>query len=93
MKDEKLIPNGIYCYGCPYYKYIETIQLFKNNGEICPSRNECKEECGTTDSTSCTIKIIRCEYMDYTDYTEDTLLWDMVKECGVNDEIIEEDYK
>lgn len=30
--------------------------------------------------------IYRCEYMNYTDFNEESLLWDYVKECGVKDE-------
>lgn len=32
-----------------------------------------------------TYSIYRCEYMNYTDFEEDSLLWDGVKECGVKD--------
>lgn len=94
IKDKSKIPGGIYCYNnngtCPYYNYVRTDRLYENNGEKCPHRDKCDEECGTDSTNSCTVKVVECKYMRYVDECEDSLLWDMVKECGINGEIDEE---
>ena len=88
--DKSLIPKGIYCYDengiCPYWKYLGLNESYLNNGEKCEFRDACEEECGTNDNNSCVSRIVRCEYLDYTDETENSLLWDQCKECGINDE-------
>ena len=88
--DKSLIPKGtIYCYGengaCPYHRYIETIKLYENNGENCEYRKTCDGICGTEPNNSCKILVYRCEYMDYTDKEQESLLWDSIKECGENE--------
>ena len=87
------IPKGTpYCYmidtegkyhGCPWRKHIDTI--YYNLDEInCPHNLTCnsKDICWQTPRTSCKIEVYRCEYLGYTDYEEESLLWDAVKECG-----------
>lgn len=83
---KKWIPKGIYCHGdgtkknpnCKWRKYIKTVKLNKAN---CPSSSTCKEECWTKPNNSCQERVYRCEYLKYTDYHEDSLLWDACKEC------------
>lgn len=79
---KKYIPkNTVYCKDCPWLKYIKTTILNKDN---CEFANECDLKCQTSPETSCRYKVYRCEYMGFTDYKENTLLWDGVKECGVS---------
>lgn len=89
--DKSVIPKGIYCYDekgmCPYHKYIKTVLLHENNGENCEHREDCDETCGTEFHNTCKVLIYRCEYMDYTDVEQESLLWDQVKECCENDEV------
>lgn len=91
---KKWIPNGIYCHGnlgsdynrkrnppCKWLKYITT----KNsNTTNCEFTKQCKgvkdNKCG-----GCSIEVYRCEYMNYTDWEEDSYLWDECKECGIKD--------
>lgn len=82
--------NTNYCYTttenetivCPWYKFIGIKKYDKTN---CEFANTCKEECWSHPLTSCKDRIVRCEYLDYTDEKEDTLLWNRCKECGVNE--------
>lgn len=30
-------------------------------------------------------KIFKCEYMNFIDFNEDSLIWDSCKECGIKD--------
>jgi hypothetical protein len=83
---KKWIPKGMYCHsngGCKWWKYIKTIKLHRDIN--CEHKNTCKEECWTTPKNSCQVKVCRCEYMGYTDWNEESLLWDKVKECGIKD--------
>jgi hypothetical protein len=83
---KKWIPNGFYCHGagtkknpyCKWRKYITTINRNKNN---CEFVNDCKTE----DCATCCDIVYRCEYMKYTDFKQESLLWDACKECGVKD--------
>jgi len=89
---KKWIPkNTIYCYDCKWWKFIKVIELNRYNIN-CPN-NDCKDKdkCWTTPSTSCRVKVCRCEYLGYTDSNEDSLLWDRCKECGVSTDFIEGD--
>jgi hypothetical protein len=86
---KKWIPkNTIYCYDynglCKWHKYIKTVKLNKSN---CESANTCKHECWSSPNTSCKIKIYKCEYLNFTDWNEDSYLWDQCKECGEHDNI------
>ena len=79
----KYIPKDtIYCRHCPWLKYITTIKLNKTN---CEYANTCEEVCWAKPETSCHIPVYRCEYLDYTDWKKESLLWDGVKECGVGE--------
>lgn len=83
---KKWIPkNTPYCDGCKWHKYIKTIE-YNHHERNCPNDNECeyRDKCWTTESTSCQVKVYRCEYLGYTDCNEDSLLWDGVKECGIS---------
>lgn len=79
---KKYIPkHTLYCRNCPWRKYITTIILNKSN---CEYANECDLECQTSPESSCHIIVYRCEYLGFTDWKQETLLWDGVKECGVS---------
>ena len=93
---KKWIPkNTIYCDGCKWRKYIKTRFLHKNPEELkvhglknvvverCKYADECEGKCWTNEQTRCYTEVWRCEYMGYTDYDQDSLLWDGCKECGV----------
>lgn len=82
---EKLIPkNTPYCDNCPWRKFIKTIE-YNHNEKNCPYNGDCEDEgkCWTTPKTSCRVRVYRCEYLDYTDWTEESLLWDGCKECDI----------
>lgn len=89
---ENNIPKGIYCYDengtCPYYEEVGTL-YFSNKPEkkelLCDIFSECTKDDPTTRCV-CPTKVIRCRYLDFTDFEEKTLLWDKVKECGINDD-------
>lgn len=76
--DETLIPSGMYCY--------RVVSTDKHTGHLnihrCPYwvlRDDKREmECG------------ECTAFGIKDWEDDTLLWDSVKECGVNEEYMEE---
>lgn len=78
-------PKGVYCYDnnglCPYYKQLGSI---KYNRE--PQNDEllCIYDCNLYPNRcrGCESKVIHCDYLDYTDFDQDTLLWDRVKECN-----------
>lgn len=87
---KKYIPKGtLYCNNCKWDKYITTIKLHRDTN--CKHKNECNEECWTKPNNSCRIHVHRCEYLNYTDWEQDSLLWDGCKECGVS-EISKEEY-
>lgn len=102
-KDEmkKLIPKGIYCDSgnerCPWFQHIEDRKIHaqppSKEYALCEVSSECGENCWTTLETSCRQyqSVARCEYMDFTDWDEETLLWDGVKECGENDDLNDEE--
>ena len=80
---KKYIPYGQYCYGkngyCKYRKYLGVKKLNRTN---CDSANTCNEKCWTKPNNSCQERIYKCEYLNYIDYHEDSLLWDACKDCG-----------
>ena len=79
---KKWIPkNTCYCYGnklvsCKWHKSLGINIL---NKETC----EYAELCDTCHNCDC--KITKCEYLNYTDFEEETHLWDQCKECNVSD--------
>ena len=87
---KKWIPEGCYCSGtgtkkypnCKWRKYCGTKKLNKDN---CEFANECEGNCWTNPQNSCTHIIYKCEYMNFTDFNQDSLLWDGCKECGIKD--------
>ena len=92
--DKSKIPYGMYCYGrggrsdkCPYWEYIETIIFYKDSKNNCDSYDKCEDndKCGTSFRTSCKVDVIKCNYLNLIDKDEKTLLWDQVKECGINE--------
>lgn len=78
---KKWMPKDtVYCENCKWRHYITTIKRDKNN---CKYANECEEECWTKAENSCRDIVYRCDYLDYTDWHQESLLWDGCKECGV----------
>jgi hypothetical protein len=92
--DKNKIPYGAYCYGrggrndkCPYWEFVGVKKIYENSKENCEFYSICdnNEKCGTSLGTTCEASVIRCNYLDLLDETEETLLWDQVKECGINE--------
>ena len=92
--DKSKIPHGAYCYGeggrddkCPYWEYVTTIIFYKDSKNNCNSYDKCEDndKCGTSFRTSCKVDVIKCSYLNLIDKDEETLLWDQVKECGINE--------
>jgi hypothetical protein len=84
---KKYIPkNTLYCGNCPWRRYIKTIYYNKNERN-CPY-DECENSniCWTSAQTSCRVRVYKCEYLNYTDWEEESLLWDGCKECGISEE-------
>lgn len=79
---KKWIPKGVYCNNCKWGKYITTIKRDKNN---CRYANECNKKCWSDLYTSCYDIVYKCEYMNFIDWEQKSLLWDRCKECGVKD--------
>lgn len=82
---KKYIPkHTMYCGDCRWRKHISTIKLHRDTG--CQHKNTCDSNCWSKDlQTHCINRIYRCEYLGYTDYEEESLLWDGCKECGVSE--------
>lgn len=87
---KKWIPKGMYCHGdgskknpkCKWRKYITTIKRDRSN---CKHSDFCDDVCWSDESNSCHDMVYRCEYMKYTDFTQESLLWDECKECDIKD--------
>lgn len=45
----------------------------------------CRNECWTGGSTDCRVKTAQCLYLGIKDESEETLLWDQCKICGVKE--------
>ena len=80
--------NGKYTL-CKYFKYIKTIYYNKDE-KNCPHNDTCKHntECWNTPSTSCRVQVCQYKYLRYTDYDEDSFLWDKCKECNIGVDFI-----
>lgn len=73
---KKRIPKDtVYCGNCPHIRFLGMKDLNRTN---CKYADTCDSEGGC----NCRIHIYRCNYMKFTDYEEETLLWDGCKECG-----------
>ena len=87
---KKWIPEGMYCYGngtkkhpnCKWRKYITTVKRDRSN---CGFANECNKKCWSDASSSCRDIVYKCEYMNFIDWEQESLLWDACKECGIKD--------
>jgi len=84
---KKWIPKDTcYCYdsitnkACKWWNKIGIKQYDESN---CEHYNECE----TRKCKDCSCIIVYCKYLNYIDDKEDSLLWDMVKECGLKDDI------
>ena len=81
---KKWIPKGIYCHGndtkkspyCKWHKFLGIKTLTKDN---CKFSNECKQ------CKNCKISIYKCEYLNYIDYQQETLLFDQCKICDIKE--------
>lgn len=83
---KKWIPKGMYCSGCRYKKYITTIKLNSHNCKYASSCDDgMNNACWSTPENSCRHVVYKCEYLNFVDWEEETLLWDGCKECGVKD--------
>ena len=85
---------------CPFWKYLGMTILHRDiakadtiakaytdaTGKLCPHRATCTEPCWQTPKTQCKIRNVQCTYVHVIDTTEDTLLWDQCKICGIKDE-------
>ena len=69
---KKWIPKGMYCH---------------RNGT--KNQTNCKWRKYITtvkrDSSSCRDIVYKCEYMNFIDWEQKSLLWDACKECGIKD--------
>jgi|SaaInlV_120m_DNA_4_1040238.scaffolds.fasta_scaffold11862_4 hypothetical protein len=104
--DESVVPKGVYCYtpkefpceengwvykinACPYWKVVQDEGIDVVHCELCASGGL------MNDMTDAEFKILVEKYGNE-DVVFDTypssLLWDMVKDCGVNYPDEEEDY-
>ena len=92
--DKNKIPYGAYCYGrggredkCPYWEFVKVKKLYENPKDNCDIYDVCEDsdKCGTSLKTMCEVSVIKCNYLNLLDETEETLLWDQVKECNVNE--------
>lgn len=99
IKEEK-IPKGRYCDNCPYYETIginylirdlsivteelKSILSSKDQWKECPHSGNCTANCIRSGQPVCYEKRVRCDYLNYTDNNEDTLLHDGVKQCAIN---------
>ena len=63
----------MYCYKCRWHKCVGVKKT--NNSDCKVSSSYC----------DCSHLIYKCEYMNYIDFNQDSLLWDSCKECGVKD--------
>jgi len=77
MKDKSKIPPGHYCYK-RLQPYPNSNHLTRLNIEVCPywscDRNKPPQENGY------------CAYLEAGDWEHGGLLWDQVKECGINED-------
>lgn len=79
---KKWIPkNTPYCGNCKWLKYITTIKYHRKTD--CKYAKECTEICWSNPFNSCYSTVFKCEYLNYTDWNQDSLLWDGCKECGL----------
>jgi len=84
---KKWIPKQTqYCYNneyaCKWRRFIKTIKYHRDTN--CEHAETCKEECWTMNNNSCQVNVFKCEYLNYIDWNEDSLLFDEVKECSVS---------
>ena len=82
---KKWIPkNTLYCGNCKWRKFIKIIYYNKDERN-CPHTDTCdsgiKNECWTSGYNSCQVRVYGCKYLGYTDWKQNSLLWDGCKEC------------
>lgn len=91
QKKKKIPKHTLYCDHCPFWQYIERTILCKDvKNPPYPGKwkeceyQDCEKGCWKTPQTSCSVRVVRCRYMKYTDEREESLLWDGCKECGIS---------
>lgn len=75
---KKIPKHTVYCDDCPHRQFINYLVL---NRQTCRFSSECEQ------MTPCHCRpllVYRCAYLKWTDYEEQSLLWDGCKECGVS---------
>lgn len=95
----KYIPKGIYCHGndlknvCPFWNCrLATIKdlnniYIKNNGIINNEKmtlEQAIEYMQNTEESEFFTNVCECKKIGYTEYCQESLLWDQCKECGAN---------
>jgi len=82
---KKYIPKDtIYCNECKYLHHITTIILNETN---CEYAKDCEHKpCWSKPNNSCRTIVYRCDYLNYTDWEQESLLWDGCKECGEHED-------
>lgn len=100
-KKEDKIPEGIYCHRrinepCPYwdvrkFHLWDTFWVIKREGKFAYKMYDAKnifQLIYKIYKTEAKHGVYKCKYMKYKDtYQGESLLWDMVKECSVKDDI------
>jgi len=99
MLNEKLIPKGVYCDGCPYFTRLTFYDdnhdisvpfcIFINKGSVPNGMNE-NDFNKLTDLLGLSRDIEKSDNTLY-DFLSADLLWDGCKECGVNMEYNKEE--
>ena len=89
---KKWIPKDtIYCHGrgtkkSPYCKWLKYITTIYHDENTCEFSKECQSMTEGKGCSHCPTRVYKCEYMNYIDWDEDSLLWDECKECGVKED-------
>lgn len=97
----KQIPKGMYCYNCkgvcPYYNYRKAndkdlIKIYekeiKEFGDFYGHNftlEEAMEYMKTCKDKEFFLDVHECKLIKYTEYCQESLLWDQCKECGRNE--------
>lgn len=81
---KKWIPkNTSYCNNCKWRHYLTTIKVDESN---CEYQETCKHKpCWSNSSNSCNVVVHKCDFLNFIDWHQESLLWDGCKECGVKD--------
>lgn len=93
--DKNKIPYSLYCDKCPYWKMLGIVKLHRNppndNFQKCDIV-DCDNDCWSEPFYSCRYNVIKCEYLNYIDEKQESLLYEKCKECGINEMNTDLDY-